>query len=157
MRSRRGPALPFCHVRLKAQKPKPPKYPKTLTTLGDHIRLRRLDLGLLQREAAVRIGVSEALIYNWERNRASPQGHQLPGVIRFLGYDPHRAPRSFSERLTAIRRTLGLSQKAMAERLGIDTGTLRNCESGRRSPSKRLQQKIGYFLSSRDIGILLTV
>src|SRR4030095_6342099 len=111
MRSRRGPALPFCHVRLKAQKPKPPKYPKTLRPLGDHIRLRRLDLVLLQREAAVPIGVSEASIYNWERNRASPQVHQLPGVIRFLGYDPHPAPRSFSERLTAIREGLGSAKK----------------------------------------------
>src|SRR5215467_7944704 len=66
------PALPFCHVALKTEKPKSAKYPKNLKTLGDHIRKKRLELGLLQKEVASRMGVDAESIYRWETNRASP-------------------------------------------------------------------------------------
>jgi len=73
-------------LRLKAPKPNFPKYPKELKTLGDHIRKRRLDLGLVKRQVAERIGVSEATIYNWgtQRNLAadSPaaKSHPVLGI-----------------------------------------------------------------------------
>jgi len=41
-------ALPFYHVTLRTSKPKSRKYPKVLVTAGDHLRKRRLDLGLEQ-------------------------------------------------------------------------------------------------------------
>jgi transcriptional regulator with XRE-family HTH domain len=82
------PALPFCHVRIKAEKPKSRKYPKELKTLGDHIRKKRLDLGLLQAEVAERVGVTASTIFNWERNRVSPQARHIRKIIRFLGYKP---------------------------------------------------------------------
>jgi len=44
------PALPFCHAELRTPKPQLEHYPKEINTLGDHIRTRRLDLKLLQRE-----------------------------------------------------------------------------------------------------------
>ncbi len=47
------PALPFCHAELRASKPKSFRYPTRLNTLGDHIRSRRLDLGLFQSEAMI--------------------------------------------------------------------------------------------------------
>ena len=43
--------------RLRGQKPKPGGYPRELAIVGDHIRTRRMDLGLLQREVAAEIGV----------------------------------------------------------------------------------------------------
>jgi len=95
------------------------------------------------------IGVDETTIYNWERNANSPQVHQLPGVIRFLGYYPYPAAGSLIERLTAVRKTLGLSQKLMAKRLGIDSGTLRTWEKGKRRLSRKLSRIIADFLSSR--------
>jgi DNA-binding transcriptional regulator YiaG len=60
------PALPFCKVSLKAQKAPAPAYPETLKTLGDHLRKRRLDLRLLQRQAAQKLGVDKASVHNWE-------------------------------------------------------------------------------------------
>jgi DNA-binding XRE family transcriptional regulator len=132
-------------VTLKAEKPKAAKYPKTLETLGDHVRKKRLDLGLIQRNVADQIGVSESTIYNWERNSNSPQVHQIPAVIRFLGYNPFPSEVSFADTLMVARRMLGLSQKAMAERLGIDPGTLKNWENGKR-PSMKLKRQIGDFI-----------
>jgi len=55
--------LPFCHLTLKAKKPLPLGYPQILKTLGDHLRKRRLDLNLLQKEVAEIIGVDETTIY----------------------------------------------------------------------------------------------
>jgi transcriptional regulator with XRE-family HTH domain len=117
-------------VRLSASKPKSSKYPKKLESIGDHIRKERRDRGLLQRDVAKRIGVSECTIYNWERNATSPQVHQLPGIIRFLGYNPLPPAVSIPEKLRAVRGELGLSQAAMAKQLGIDPGTLRRWENG---------------------------
>jgi hypothetical protein len=47
---------------LKVEKPKSPST-KNLQTLGDHIRKKRLDLGLFQKEVASRIGVDAESVY----------------------------------------------------------------------------------------------
>jgi len=119
-------------LRLKAQKPGSVKYPKELKTLGDHIRKRRLDLGLFQRQAAEQIGVDTTTIWNWERHKSSPQVHEIPAALRFLGYNPVPLPKSFPEKVRLVRRVLGLSQKTMARKLGIDPTTIGQWESGRR-------------------------
>jgi transcriptional regulator with XRE-family HTH domain len=59
-----------------------------LVTVGDHIRRRRLDLGLLQREVAERLGADAATITNWELNRTQPALRFLPAIVGFLGYPP---------------------------------------------------------------------
>jgi DNA-binding XRE family transcriptional regulator len=81
-------ALPFCHITLKAQKPLPSAYPQTLKTLGDHLRKRRLDLKLLQKEVAQRLGVGESSVYNWENNLTKPALRYIPKIVKFLGYVP---------------------------------------------------------------------
>ncbi|MBI2073639.1 MAG: helix-turn-helix transcriptional regulator [Gemmatimonadetes bacterium] len=80
--------MPFCGVTLRGQKPPPPGYPRELRTLGDHLRKRRLDLGLRQDDVARKLGVSLDTIRNWEVGRAAPAQWQWAGIIRFLGYAP---------------------------------------------------------------------
>jgi DNA-binding XRE family transcriptional regulator len=58
--------------------------------VGDHLRKRRLDLGLLQREVANLLRVDKTTVLNWEKNRASPALWNLPAVIRFLATTPSR-------------------------------------------------------------------
>jgi DNA-binding XRE family transcriptional regulator len=62
--------------------------PTCLTTLGDHIRKRRLNLGLSQREAAHIIGVEQCSVYNWEKRGMNPAQRVQSAIIDFLGYDP---------------------------------------------------------------------
>jgi DNA-binding XRE family transcriptional regulator len=64
-------ALPRCHLTLKADRPKP--YPKELNTLGDHLKKKRLDLGLFRKDVAKIIGVNTTTIRNWEINRFAPK------------------------------------------------------------------------------------
>ncbi|MGB8477997.1 MAG: helix-turn-helix transcriptional regulator [Acidobacteriaceae bacterium] len=139
--------MPFCHAELRAAKPKPSQYPKQLNTLGDHIRTRRLDLKLLQGQVADQIGVHEQTITNWERNAAVPTVRYMPSIIQFLSYDPLSPTASFSERLIAAGRVLGLSQRKMAEKLSVDPGTLQGWEVGQHTPSRRKLQLIATFLA----------
>src|SRR5712691_9206342 len=72
------PALPLpCHVRERAAS----VYPRTLRTLGEHLRTRRLELGLLHCEVADRLGVDRSTVTNRELNRTSPALRFLPRVL----------------------------------------------------------------------------
>jgi transcriptional regulator with XRE-family HTH domain len=138
------PALPFCSVKLTAKKPINSAYPKTLTTLGDHIRKRRLDLGLLQKEVALTLGVTESAITNWELNRVTPYFTYLPRIIVFLGYTPppyDKVPDNVIERIKLYRQIHGLSQEKFAKLIGVDETTVAKWERGKHQPSKKLIEK----------------
>jgi DNA-binding transcriptional regulator YiaG len=78
--------LPFCSARLTAEKPK--GYPAVLRTWGDHIKKRRLELRLRQKDVAALLEVNVWTVINWEHDRCSPSPRTRPRIIRFLGYDP---------------------------------------------------------------------
>jgi len=110
-------------------------YPNSLNSLGDHIRARWIDLGLFQAQVASQIGVHELTICNWEGKESQPAVKYMPAIIRFLGYNPKAEPGSLSERLIGARRARGLSQRKMAEWLGVDPGTIQGSETGQHRPS----------------------
>jgi len=101
--------------------------------LGDHIRKRRIELGLRQRDVADLLGADSQSVNAWERNYHQPALHRLEAITTFLGYDPENvsddAPLGL--RIASRRRRLGLSQKRLAELLGIDEATVRKWERGR--------------------------
>lgn len=142
------PALPFCHFEVRVSKPKSERYPKEMKTLGDHIRARRIDLGLFQSQVAAQIGVHELTICNWEGNESKPAIGWIPAIIRFLGYDPAISPKSFPERLVATRRALGLSQRKLAERLGINPVTIQGWEAGAHRPTSTRLNEIMRFIGT---------
>jgi transcriptional regulator with XRE-family HTH domain len=141
-------ALPFCHAEIRFPKPKSTAYPRTINTLGDHMRKHRLDLQLLQKQVADQIGVDELTVTNWERNATVPAIRHIPAIIRFLGYDPLPSSNSLPERLAAARRALGLSQRKMAEKLGVDPATIKNWEAGRHQPTGKSLDLIAGVLPS---------
>ena len=85
-------------------------------------------------------------VYLWEANRVAPTLPFLPKIVEFLGYCPYDPSWTPGERLTWIRRYLGLSQEAMARRLRIDPGTLARWEQGEREPEGRLRMRLAEFL-----------
>ena len=117
--------MPSCHFTLRGRKPPPDGYPEELRTLGDHLTRKRSSLGLLQREVAPKLGLTEDTVHNWENDRTSPALRFVPGIIAFLGYVPcDTQPDDLDERIVTARRELGLGQKGLARRLDVDPGTL---------------------------------
>lgn len=77
-----------CHLTLRRRKPLAQGYPAEPVTLGQHLRKRRMDLGLLQKDVARRIGSCVASVWLWESDRAEPELKWMPAILDFLGYDP---------------------------------------------------------------------
>jgi transcriptional regulator with XRE-family HTH domain len=141
--------LPFCEVTLKATKPVALPYPDTLNTLGDHIRKRRLDLGLYQKDVARCLGVTTDSVAYWENNRNQPSLRMIPRIIGFLGYDPFQNDSdslSLGERVVRVRQRLGITQKDLARRLGVDPSTLAHWEYGRRQPTPENRARLEEFI-----------
>jgi transcriptional regulator with XRE-family HTH domain len=124
-------AVPFCRITLRGRKPEPSGYPAAPATLGEHLRRRRLDLCLRQEDAARELGVRMGTVTKWELGLSPVSGACLPAVIRFLGYDPAPEASSLPARLRAARQRLGISQKELARRLGVNPKTLWKWEDGR--------------------------
>jgi transcriptional regulator with XRE-family HTH domain len=141
-------ALPFCHIELRTARQKPARYPKQINTLGDYIRARRLDLRLLQKQVADQIGVHELTITNWEVNATVPEVRYIPAIIQFLGYNPLPTATTLPEGHAAARMALGLSQRKMAAKLGVDPTTLMGWEAGRHQPTGKSLDLIGRILQN---------
>jgi len=145
-------ALPFCHLAFQTQKPLSGAYPKELRTWGDQLRKRRLDLALTQKDVAQRLGTNEASVWNWEKNRSSPALRFIPRIIAFLGYAPDDTkPQHLGQQIVAFRRLRGLTQKALALRLGVDPSTVAGWERGEHRPSRHLTSIVGRVLETGNV------
>lgn len=115
-------------------------------TVGEHIKKRRLDLGLLQIEVAKIIGVSEATIWNWEHGR-EPELRHIPNIIDFLGYTPFECKSNDTiEQLKHYKLVNGLSYEGLGKLMNRDPEQLTDWLSGRIRPCERNLKSIREFL-----------
>src|SRR5689334_6996166 len=110
--------LPYGPKSLKTLKPV--SYERKPKTLGQHLKKRRLELGLRQRDVQTRFRSDKETYANWEKDRCYPAMRHWPGIIAFLQFDPHSEPESIGEALRAYRRRQGLSRKAFAALIPCD-------------------------------------
>ncbi|AJY71933.1 hypothetical protein RW64_11940 [Geobacter sulfurreducens] len=120
-------------------------YPENPESIGEHIRKRRMDLGLFQREAAGVIGVKECSIYNWERG-VEPELRFIPKIIDFLGYVPFGCPVGTLGRLGYYKLINGLSYAGLAVQVGIHNEQLQAWLTGRTKPSPKSLSRLEAFL-----------
>ena len=126
-----------------------PAYPKILITLGDHLRKKRLDLKLEQKDVAKLLNISACTVYLWENNQVKPNLKSYPTIVNFLGYCPLEQLTDFGQKLKRHRIYSGLTLKQLAQTLMIDPGTLRNLESGGRMTSDKIKAKVKAFLKGK--------
>jgi transcriptional regulator with XRE-family HTH domain len=141
----RIPALPFCKSTLKTER-KRAGYPCFVNHLGDHIRKRRLDVGLQLKQLAQQLGAHEQCVASWERGLREPSIRFWPKLILFLGHDPRPLPETLADRVRHRRIGLGLTIKQLASELGVDPGTLADWEGGRRQPAGKFLAKVSGLL-----------
>jgi transcriptional regulator with XRE-family HTH domain len=139
-------ALPNGQIELRCEKPRDLTYPKNPQTLGEHLRKRRLDLGLHQKDVAQRIGSCVASVTLWENGRVEPEVKWMPYILRFLGYDPRSEATTLGERLARFRKTKGWSQKRFAAELHVDPTTLSRWELGKKSPWGPFRERVDAIL-----------
>lgn len=133
---------------------KPPKrvmtarpYPYYLKTLGDHLRKRRLDLNLTQKQLAEDIlHTSTSNIKNWEANRRQVSLCFRPQIYEFIGYFPCDVSLRLGLRLKERKKNFGLSIRMVSKMLLADPCTIAGWERGEHQPSKRHVQTIECFL-----------
>lgn len=100
-------------------------------TLGEHLKHRRLELKLTQKEAGQQIGAASDVTYlHWEKDQTDPPFESLPAIMAFIGYDPFPQPKDLPEQLLAKRRKAGWSIRQAAAKLGVDPGTWGGWERG---------------------------
>ena len=128
----------------------PIRIPVKPETVGDHLRLRRLGLKMLQKDVAKRLGIMAPTIQSWESNYASPHVEYFPAIIEFLGYNPLPPPENWAERLVRARTTRGVTQKAFARQLEVDQSTLAKWERGEREPMGEFAARAERVLSIEE-------
>jgi transcriptional regulator with XRE-family HTH domain len=116
--------------------------------VGDHLRKRRHELGLRQKDVAAELHVNEFTVCGWENDKKTASVRYLPRIIEFLGYDPFPEPRTLGERIASRRRALGLSRKRLAKELHMDEMTLARLENEAVRFRGRLPTVLQEFLSS---------
>lgn len=137
--------MPFTRVSLKSLIPKP--YDFEPITVGDHIRKKRLQLGLFQREVAQQIGVDPWTALNWEKNRTEPPVTSFPEIFKFLGYGPFPKPETIEDHLKAKRREMGWTIKMAAAEVGVDPSTWGNWEKGHTMLYRKHRAAVAEILS----------
>jgi len=116
-------------------------------TLGDHLRRRRIELGLYQKDVAARLDVTTSTVWNWE-NAGSVDLRFIPRVIEFLGYNPIPQPESLLERLSRYKQINGLSLERLGVEMGRDPEQLADWLSGRHKPCRRNREEIEEYLKN---------
>ena len=142
---RNTPALPFCHLKFSV-KIRPPKYPKQIQQLGDHIRAKRLDNNLFQKDVAKIIGTSEESINHWEMNTTEPEIKFYPKIMEFLGYCPIHYAQNVGEILKLHRTHRGLTLEEFAKILQVDPGAFSQWETTGRIPFKKHRKKVENYI-----------
>lgn len=129
--------------------------PRNPTTVGGHLRRRRLELRLHQSQAARRVGVSTRTLSLWECDKVFPKWKHQPRLAGFLGYDPFEdpllerplsnetpgvaflaagQPLAFGDEVRNLRLRLRLSRGECARKLDVDPKTLWGWETGKHQP-----------------------
>jgi site-specific DNA recombinase len=129
---------------------RPIRIPAKPQSVGDHLRVRRLGLKMLQKDVAKKLGIETPTIQSWESNIAKPHVEYFPAIIEFLGYNPLPKPTNWAERLVRARTAQGLTQKAFARRLEVDPSTLAKWERGEREPKGEFAARAEQALSTSE-------
>jgi transcriptional regulator with XRE-family HTH domain len=107
---------------------------------------RRLDLRLTQAHLAIQLGVHQDAIRHWEAGDLHPNVRHLPGVIKFLGYDPQPPAETLGQQIRRRRRAMGMSREECGRLLGVSRSALHHWENDLTVPTGRFADLVNDFL-----------
>ena len=116
-------ALPFWNMVAKYRIPLKIITLNESSSIGMHIKKKRLELKLRQVDVASILNTTEDSVRFWETDRAKPQINFAPGIIKFLAYNPYPVePNTMGGRIKHYRILHGLSHKKMGRIIGVGCG-----------------------------------
>ena len=119
------------------------------SSIGLHIKKKRLDLKLRQKDVALMVGVTEECIMYWETDFAKPQIQYAPKIIKFLGYNPYvMETETLGGKVKNYRVVHGLSHKKMGGIVGVDGATISTWETGKFKPEGANLNRLNELLSN---------
>ena len=143
--------MPFSTYTNVVQYPKSKYFPKTIKTVGDHIRAWRINNHLFQADVAKRLGVCEDTIVGWEIRNIKPTVRQMPGIVELIGYLPIEIDTStFGGRIAIYRYKHGITPKELGLLVSADASTVRAWEAGKNTPHKNRIRHIEESLLTCD-------
>ena len=122
-------------------------------TLGDHIRVARLDRRLTQAQAAEQLGVTEGTVVNWELGHWGPDLRSIPTVLTWLGFDPRPRGETLPEQIRWLREGRGLSQQELARLLGADPSSVSLWEQGQTQPIRKYREVLARMIEGEQSAI----
>jgi transcriptional regulator with XRE-family HTH domain len=152
--SKNHPTLPICDFELQIDRKaltesllQRKNLLKKPTSLGKHLRNRRLLAAQTQRQAAAQIGVLREVYDRWERDETEPTVGFWKRIITLLGYYPMPPDGGSADLVLMARRVQGFSQYALGRKLGVIAKIVRAWENGLADPDparlKRLRALAG--------------
>jgi len=105
---------------------------------ADKLRRTRVAAGLSRHALAERIGANPSLVKSWETRGVKPTVRNLSRVADALGLavnDLYQPDASSEGSLVDLRVAAGLSQRELAEQLGVSQATMTRWEGGRARPN----------------------
>ena len=80
---------------------------------------------MTQNEVATRLQSTADTVRNWKKNRLSQAIQYMPKIIEFLWYVPFEMQfENLGQKIRSYRQFLGLRQKDLARRSGVDADTI---------------------------------
>jgi len=61
--------------------------PDSIKTIGDWIRVKRIEKNLTSGHVALKMGIASALVCSWEDGTSQPNSRQLEILANLLGFD----------------------------------------------------------------------
>ena len=99
------------------------------------IREMRIKCGMTQKELGLEIGANEKLVSAWEHGKGIPPAKKMLEMARLFGCTVYDLNEGLGVRCTyltqlgALRREKGLTQRDVAEALGVNFCTVSNWET----------------------------
>jgi transcriptional regulator with XRE-family HTH domain len=139
---------------------------KEPTTLGQRLRKKRFMVGMRQKEAAAKLGVSNRTLSLWETDRVYPAWAFQPRLAAYLGYDPFTdsmlgspkgnepscvaflspdAPATIGQKIKKFRLKSRKTRRQLAAEWGISMKTLWGWETNRTEPNALCRKRMGGF------------
>jgi len=136
-------ALPFYALAKATEKPRKIKYNSNPQTIGEHIRKKRVENGLDQRDVAAMLNTCTDTITGWENGRSKPVISWYPNIIKFLGYYPFdHSANTAAGLIERCRHLLGLSYEELGKRAGVHGSTLIYWKRNNLITNQRCKQKL---------------